>query len=259
MPGIANGVVPEVQNAGVYAGDGEMAAYRELAGRLRDSSIPDNEILGNLELFLTRSSMARIMFIHELYQQILPVHGVVLEFGVRWGRNLALYTTFRSMYEPYNLSRRIIGFDTFEGFPSVAPQDGHAPSVGPGKLAVTEGHHEELAALLTAHEALGARPNVRKFELVKGDVTETLPAYLSRHPETIVALAYFDFDLYAPTKSALALIRDRLVKGSVVAFDELALAEFPGETTAVVEALGLPNIELRRSPLGGYQSYFVVR
>jgi hypothetical protein len=36
---------------------------------------------------------------------------------------MALFTTLRNIYEPYNMSRKIIGFDTFEGFPSVSPQD----------------------------------------------------------------------------------------------------------------------------------------
>ena len=30
------------------------------------------------------------------------------------------------LYEPFNYTRRIVGFDTFEGFPSVDPKDGSA-------------------------------------------------------------------------------------------------------------------------------------
>jgi hypothetical protein len=44
----------------------------------------------------------------ELYQLILPVHGVILEFGVRWGQNLALFSTLRGV-RPFNYSRRVIG------------------------------------------------------------------------------------------------------------------------------------------------------
>ena len=52
-----------------------------------------------------------------------------MEFGVRWGRNMSLYTSLRHIYEPYNSSREIIGFDTFEGFPSVDPKDGNSDFV----------------------------------------------------------------------------------------------------------------------------------
>jgi hypothetical protein len=67
-----------------------------------------------------------------------------------------------------------------------------------------------------------------------------------------------DLDLYQPTKDCLELLGSRLTKGSVVGFDELNHAAFPGETVAVHEALGLNNIQLRRSPWSADESYFVV-
>jgi hypothetical protein len=33
-----------------------------------------------------RNAIARIIYLHQLYQQILSVTGVVCEFGVHWGR-----------------------------------------------------------------------------------------------------------------------------------------------------------------------------
>ena len=53
--------------------------------------IPQQELLANLGLFLNRQTLARILFMHELYQKIISVHGIVIEFGVRWGQNLALF------------------------------------------------------------------------------------------------------------------------------------------------------------------------
>lgn len=100
--------------------------------------------------------------------------------------------------------------------------------------------------------------HIKKFELRRGDATMEVPRYLQENPETIVALAYFDFDLYAPTKSVLETILPRLVKGSVVAFDELNDPESPGETLAVMEVLGLRNIRLKRFPHASRVSYFVV-
>ena len=42
-----------------------------------------------------------------------------MDFGTRWGNNMALFSIFRGMYEPFNRHRKIIGFDTFSGFPSI--------------------------------------------------------------------------------------------------------------------------------------------
>lgn len=95
----------------------EIDKRTEFVDLLKNSPIPDSEILYNLGLYLNRQTLSRIFFMQELYQQILPVHGVIMEFGVRWGQNLSLFESFRGMYEPYNYNRKIIGFDTFSGFP----------------------------------------------------------------------------------------------------------------------------------------------
>jgi hypothetical protein len=71
-------------------------------------------------------------------------------------------------------------------------------------------------------------------------------------------LAYFDFDLYKPTKECLEAIKPRLTKGSVVAFDELNDPDSPGETLALMEVFGLENITLKRYPYASRVSYFIV-
>jgi hypothetical protein len=246
------------KNARYHSSATEIAGYLALVEQLKRSPIPDHEILANLSLFLTRSSIGRLLFFHELYQRILKTPGIVMEFGVRWGANMSLFTSLRSLLEPYNLSRKIVGFDTFSGFPEVNPEDGQHELVGEGMLDVPQGYQERLEELLLAQEQLAPRPNIKKFELVCGDVVETLPEYLAQHPETILSLVYFDLDLYSPTKACLDAIRPHLVKNSVVAFDQLALAEFPGETIALREAWGLSDFSIYRSPLSPQQSYLVL-
>lgn len=243
----------------ILASAEEVKAYQELAKMLLDCPIPPNEILANLSLFMTRSALAQLLFMHDLYRRILTVPGVVVEFGTRYGRNLGLFTTLRTIYEPHNFSRKIIGFDTFTGFPSMAPQDGTYEGVTIGSLSVTPEYESYLEHLLSTHEKLAPRSQLKKYELVKGDVSETLPQYLADHPEIIIALAYFDLDLYQPTKNCLALIKDHLTKGSVLGFDELALAEFPGETLALKEEFGIGNYEIKRDPTSGYQSFIVIQ
>ena len=73
-----------------------------------------------------------------------------------------------------------------------------------------------------------------------------------------MALAYFDFDLYEPTRKCLEAIRPRLVKGSILGFDELNDPDSPGETRALMEVFGLNNVRLRRFPHASRVSYFVV-
>ncbi|TKB74973.1 MAG: crotonobetainyl-CoA--carnitine CoA-transferase [Nitrospira sp.] len=236
----------------------EVRAYKRLVELHHQSPVPPKESLANLGLFLNRASMSRILFMHNLYAKIVHTHGIVVEFGVRWGQNLALFSTFRTMYEPHNFSRKIVGFDTFEGFPSIATQDGTDQGCQVGALSVTRNYESYLEDLLTTHEQLAPRAHLKKFELVKGDVQNTLSVYLDSHPETIIALAYFDMDLYEPTKFCLEKIKGHLTKGSVIGFDELMLAELPGETVALKELWGLSKYRICRDPISNYQSYFIV-
>ena len=65
-------------------------------------------------------------------------------------------------------------------------------------------------------------------------------------------------DIYQPTKCCLGLIEDRLTKGSLLGFDEVNNQTFPGETTALMEAIGLPNLRLERLPNTSNTCYAVV-
>jgi len=239
--------------------DSSQAEVRNRAEFLRlfkQTPIPDGEVLNNLGLFISRQNLSRILFVHELYTKILDVHGIVVEFGVRWGQNLALFEALRGIYEPFNYNRTIVGFDTFGGFPAVDPKDG--ARVAEGDYTVAPGYDDYLDRVLRYHESESPIAHKKKYELVKGDATQTIDDYLERHPETIVALAYFDFDLYTPTRKCLEAIRSRVTKGSVLAFDELNTPEFPGETLAVMEVLGLDRYAIKRSPLNPLCSYLVI-
>jgi hypothetical protein len=100
---------------------------------------------------------------------------------------------------------------------------------------------------------------VQRFDVFKGNAPERLTEYLRLHPETIVALAHFDMDLYEPTKQCLELLRPYMTKGTVLAFDELLSSPFPGETVAVREVLGLDRYRIRRSPAySGHGAYIII-
>ena len=241
-----------------YESEAETSKRRNLEDALRTAPIPQGQLGGNLGLFLDSKSLSRILAMDYLYKKILEVEGVVVEFGTRWGQNLALFQTLRGIYEPFNRHRRVIGFDTFEGFPSVLEEDGTSEMMFEGNLSVGEGYLAFLQSLLKIHEQLNPLGHIEKNFLVAGDATETFPSFLAENPQTVVALVYFDFDLYAPTKACLEAVSERLTKGSVVAFDEVNDPDSPGETRALMEAVGLRNVALRRVRHASRISYFVV-
>lgn len=241
-----------------YSSDAEVVARGSLLDLMQQAPLPGDQLLSNLGLFLESKNLARILFMDYLYRQIVPVQGVIMEFGTRWGQNAALFAALRGVYEPFNRHRRIVAFDTFTGFPSVTLKDGQSDLMRKGQLATADDYHRFLGEIIVAHEALNPLAHIKKHEICKGDATTELPAYLKRSPESIVALAYFDFDLYEPTKKCLEIIRPRLVKGSVIGFDELNDPDSPGETLALLETFGLNNVRLMRFPYASRVSYFVV-
>lgn len=223
----------------------------------KNTPISDSELLQNLGLFMNRQSLSRVLFMNELYQKIINVNGIIMEFGVRWGQNLSLFSSFRGMYEPYNYTRKIVGFDTFEGFPSIHKNDGEKEFMKKGAYSVSENYENYLEQILSYHESESPISHKKKFELIKGDATKTIKDYLKQNPQTIISFAYFDFDIYEPTKVCLEAILPHLTKGSIIAFDELNDPNFPGETIAFQEVLGSINYEIKRSPLNPLISYII--
>jgi hypothetical protein len=241
-----------------YKSADERSFDTRLQDLLQTSPIPREQLLENLGLFLNPKNFSRMLFMHHIYSQIIDVPGVVFDLGTRWGQNLSLFSTFRGMYEPFNRHRKLVGFDTFSGFPSVSSEDGTSDLMRSGNVSVTDDYISYLDELMTIQEQMSPLSHIKKFELIAGDATKTVPAYLKENTETIIALAYFDFDLYEPTKICLEAISDRLVQGSIVGFDELNDPDSPGETVALMEVFGLRNIKLRRWPNASRASYFVV-
>jgi len=241
-----------------YGSEEEQGLRNEMVDLLKRCPIPSEQVLSNLGLFLNSKNLSRILFMDYVYRKSIEVPGVVFEFGTRWGQNVALFSALRGIYEPFNRHKKIVAFDTFEGFPSVDEKDGDSPMMSPGMLTLTEGYENYLEEVVSNIERDNPLSHLKKFELRKGDATEQIDSYLKENPETIISLAYFDFDLYVPTKKCLESIKGRLTRGSVVCFDELNDPDSPGETLALMEVFGLENIKLKRFPYASRVSYFIV-
>ena len=155
------------------------------------------------------------------------------------------------------MTRRIYGFDTFAGFPSVAAEDDNPVA------EVTEGglfadSHDELQELITEYDADRFLGHVDKVHLVKGDVCETAPKFVEENRHLMVSLLFLDMDLYEPTKVALQSFLPRMPKGAVLAFDELDNPMWPGETQAVLDEVGVGKLRIERLDWDPYIGFAVL-
>lgn len=220
--------------------------WEKLYKLFNERPISDPELMVSLGLYMRSSALAKILFLNELYEKIVDIPGVIVEFGCWLGQNLVVFENLRAIYEPFNQSRRIMGFDTFGGYPNPSEKDRMSETIREG-YTLTKDYKLYLEKLIDFHEKNNVLGNIKKHQVIDGDVRETVPRFFEDNPETVVALAYFDLALYEPTKKCLEAIKPHLIKGSVVMLDEFNSKDYPGETIAFNECFRDKKYSVRKS------------
>jgi macrocin-O-methyltransferase TylF-like protien len=213
------------------------------------------ERMMNFPLYTPRQDMARFVAKYEIFKRVLDVHGSVVECGVFFGGGLLTWAQLSAIFEPVNHQRRVIGFDTFEGFSAMTTADEGSESAEAhaGGLAINS--YDEISRAVELFDRNRPIGHIPKVELVPGDAVQTIPAYVEANPHLLVSLLYLDFDVYEPTLAALEHLVPRMPKGAILAFDELNLRDWPGETVALLETLGVRDLRLERFPFSSTISF----
>ena len=197
--------------------------------------------------------LGKIIVHYELYKMTKELPGHILEFGVFKGSSLIKWATFRENFESPH-SRKIVGFDTFEGFRSIdLEHDPEDISEDDFKVAGTLDTLQESISLYDMNRPIS---HMSRCETVKGDAVETIPEYVKLHPEMTISLLYLDFDLYKPTLVALQNLLPLVCKGGIVALDEFNYDKFAGETAALKEVLDINNIKLEKFTYTPFVAFF---
>jgi hypothetical protein len=212
----------------------------------------------NFPKYVRRQNLTRFLVLYEIFNKIINIKGSIVECGVNQGYGIMSWAKLSAILEPVNLTRRIYGFDTFEGFPGVSDKDQSSASnhVKKGDLAANT--YDEINGLSQINDSTRFLGHIPKVELIKGDATKTIPKFIEDKPHLLVSLLYLDFDLYEPTKVALEYFYPRMQKGSIIAFDELDNPLWPGETQAMVEFCKENKLRIQRLPFDPYVGYAIV-
>jgi len=122
----------------------------------------------------------------------VSLDGHYVEFGVYTGESIRFIASRVS-------DRAIVGFDSFEGL----PEDWHGRNVVKGTFSLE-----------------GKLPKVpHNVKLQPGWFNVSLPRWLEANPGPM-AFIHIDSDLYASAKTVFDLVAERIVPGTVIAFDE---------------------------------------
>lgn len=127
----------------------------------------------------------------------ISLRGVVAEFGMHKGGT----TMFLSRaIERLGQDWPVIGFDTFDGFPS-------------RRSALDMYDHP--GCIFTDLPSVRRYLGTRNIEIVPGDIVRTC----KRLEAEDVVLAFIDTDNYSPAKAALEIVRERTIVGGAIVFD----------------------------------------
>ena len=243
----------------MHQSEADLAQFNEVG---RAFEIGRESIIDKLDAFpkyASRQSIAKFLTKYEIFKRIKNINGSIVECGVLHGGGLLAWAKLSSIFEPANHTRKIIGFDTFEGFSSISEKDrktGDSEHFYDGSL--TGSSYEDLKKIVELYDLNRPLSHIKKVEIVKGDIIKTAPEYVNKNPHLVVSLLYLDLVIYEPTKSALEIFLPRMVKGSIVVFDELNAKMYPGETLAVDKVIGLRNIRIERFDFDSYVSFAVI-
>jgi len=195
------------------------------------------EFENNFYLTCDNNRISKLLIQHELFLMSRDIPGDIIECGVFKGTSLIRFATLRELYK--KKSRRIVGFDTFGKFPSAE----FSKDVKLRSKFVKQSGNESISTnqLMRILKNKKIDTNV---ELIKGDITKTIPEYLERYPKLKISLLNLDVDLYEPSKVILENFYPRLTKGGVLILDDYGV--FPGETKAVNEFSRNKKIKIRK-------------
>ncbi|MGY2051303.1 class I SAM-dependent methyltransferase [Methylobacterium sp. JK268] len=178
----------------------ERFVLNALFGRVTDSFNVDN--LAFLAAAIDSSQYAadhlsnakRFAGAHDLITYGLSrreLDGLNLEFGVFSGSSINhMARSFRD--------QTFHGFDSFEGLPEDWRQGFARGAFATGGLPAVENN----------------------VNLIKGWFDHTIPGFLDSFKDIPVSFLHVDCDLYSSTKTIFHLLRDRIVPGTVIVFDE---------------------------------------
>ena len=216
---------------------------------------PKEFIANSPSVFNTRVGVQSLVTRYELYKLVLDVPGDIIECGVYQGNSFTWLANLSVILEPFAINRRIIGFDTFEGFSSI---DSSADPADVSSDNFADTSYEIISRSLENLDTVRPVNKVNRFELVKGDIVTSLPKYVDEHPWMTCAMLILDTDLYRPTLTALSTVLPIMPKGAVVVFDEYNYQNFPGETQAVRELLDLNKLQVKKFSYESCTAYAVI-
>ncbi len=195
----------------------------------------------NFYLTCANQRINKIISHYELFKKTLRIPGAIVECGVYKGSSLIRFATFRDILSD-PAAKKIIGFDTFTEYP-----EPDSPSDKAQKKGFVKGAGKDCISKQQLLDIF-SRKGIDNVELVEGNILETVPSYIKRHPELRLSLVNLDCTMYEPTLVALKNFYDRLLPGGILMLNGYGKEGIEGETDAVDEFFDTERPRIRKLP-----------
>lgn len=199
--------------------------------------------------FSDLSRFGKVISHAELYKRVIDLPGSVAEFGVYKATSLIRWLSLREIYESSS-TRKIIGFDAFGSFPTKGLKNVKSDLNFVQKFEQSGGD----GLTLEETDLILKSKLFTNYELINGDVRDTLPNFLKKNNAERFSLIHLDIDVYEPTAFVLEKLYERLVTGGLIIIDDYNTVE--GATIAVDEFIAKnTKLKIEKLPYNNIPSF----
>ena len=213
--------------------------FGEIEKLIASWSVSIRDVLKNYPAFIRRRELPRLLAQWELFKLIKDLPGSVVELGVYFGAGMFSFAKMMETFCPGDRSRKVYGFDTFEGYSGFTNDDGLAQHWVKDSIGEKKSNLEVITKLCELNNLDNFIAGVERSVIIQGDVTQTVPTFVSQPNGLRISLLYFDTNLYEPTLVGLEHLYPLVVPGGLVAFNAYGIPPWEGEARAFEQYFGI--------------------
>jgi hypothetical protein len=213
--------------------------FFEYLGELDNMKPTAREVIKNFPVYVGYVSLARFLFLYDLYKRVFELSGHIGEVGTYRGSTLMFFGKLIRLFEPHSYTQAH-GFDWFRGMKPGAEDD-------LGESGKWMGDYETLVKLV-ALQGLDDCVVVHRM-----DVKTELPKFFSEHDYMRFKLVFLDCGIRDVLVKSLECFWPRLVPGGILVVDHYNNAVSPSESNVIEETIGSHRIHqmpFTRQPTG---------
>lgn len=184
---------------------------------------PSDDVYESFNKFIFSNDiklLGKLLHRYKFFNMVADLPGDIVEIGVFKGSGIATFQKIIEIFYP-NSMKKVIGFDIFDtnnAMDILLTRDSMMD-----KSSMTKVYNrvdDQDLTLSFVSKRLDDMKLSNKAILIEGDVSDTLPKFLSENPGFRASIIYIDVDIERPTYLSLKYLWDRLLPGGIIVLDE---------------------------------------